>query len=108
MTHATIWKNDKTVVRVLVKGHADYASYGSDIVCSSISTAMILTANLISRLAKENQYKITIEEEDVVIDIEIIEFDKYDVLANIMENLFDSLEEIQTQYPKHLKITIKD
>ena len=33
-----------------VQGHSDYDIYGKDIVCASISTALIFTANLIEKL----------------------------------------------------------
>ena len=46
MTCATVYfNNDKTVSRIMVKGHSGYADSGFDIVCSAISTSMILTAN---------------------------------------------------------------
>ncbi|HDR7323212.1 MULTISPECIES: ribosomal-processing cysteine protease Prp [Bacillus] len=34
----------------IVEGHADYASYGEDIVCSSVSTVTIGTVNSIEKL----------------------------------------------------------
>ena len=33
-----------------VQGHSDHDIYGKDIVCASISTALIFTANLIEKL----------------------------------------------------------
>ena len=41
--------NDKQVT-FEIKGHAEYARSGRDIVCASVSTAVILTENLIDNL----------------------------------------------------------
>ena len=38
-----------------IKGHAGYANKGEDIVCAAISTACIMTANLIDKI-KEISY----------------------------------------------------
>ena len=50
MTVASVWKNE-TVKRIMVEGHSGYADLGYDIVCSSVSTAMIYSANLVSKLS---------------------------------------------------------
>ncbi|MGL4949431.1 MAG: ribosomal-processing cysteine protease Prp, partial [Anaeroplasmataceae bacterium] len=44
----TIIKNDNCTLNVI--GHANYANHGNDIVCSSVSTALILSINLIEKL----------------------------------------------------------
>lgn len=36
--------------KIEVKGHANQNPYGSDIVCASVSTALIMTYNLLERL----------------------------------------------------------
>ena len=51
MTVASVWKNE-TVKRIMVEGHSGYADLGYDIVCSSVSTAMIYSANLVSKLSE--------------------------------------------------------
>lgn len=109
MTSATVWKSNnlETVRRIMVKGHSGYADLGFDIVCSSISTAMILTANLIEKLAKAETYNIILNDKQTLIDIEIKEFDNDDVLKKIMINLLETLESISSDYPKFFKIDYK-
>lgn len=103
MTKATVWRN-KTVSRVLVEGHSGYADNGSDIVCSSISTAMYLTCNIISKLT--NKYEINIDENKVFINIKILSDDLY--LSKIMESLLETLEDISSQFPKFFTIVMND
>ena len=107
MTCATVYFNsDKTVSRVMVKGHSGYADSGFDIVCSAISTSMILTANLITKLSCKENYIINIDEKTNIIDIMIKEFDTERVLEKVMDNLFESLRSISSDYPKYFKIIL--
>jgi len=103
MTVASVWK-EKTVKRIMVEGHSGYAEYGYDIVCSSVSTAMILTANLVSKLS--DNCDIIYDEKKVIIDITINENDINirSILDKTMETLLETLESVHSQYPKYLKI----
>ena len=86
---------------VEVKGHSGYADYGHDIVCASISTACIMTANLINKLdlcynildlvCDEGYFRLQIKTTDSVIE-------------NIFSNLIETLESLEKQYPKYLKL----
>lgn len=83
-----------------VQGHADYDIFGKDIVCASISTALIFTANLIEKLnLGYNIMDLVCEEGYFRLQIKTS-----DRTANaVFENLEDTLEEISKQYPKNLK-----
>ena len=84
-----------------VKGHAGYAKHGHDIVCASISTACIVTANLIEKL--ELGYNII----DLVCDEGYfrLQVKTSDATSKaIFENLEYTLEDISKQYPKYLKM----
>lgn len=83
-----------------VKGHTGYADNGYDIVCAAISTSCILSANLIERF--HLGYSII----DLVCDdgyfrLEVNTGDS--IAVTIFENLVDSLNELQKQYPKYIK-----
>lgn len=103
MTIATIWKKD-FVTRILVEGHSNYKSFGKDIVCSSISTATIFTANLVTKLTK--CCHIDYNEKEVSIDIQITDGASKEVYT-VMSCLQETLEDIQTQYPNNLIIKYK-
>lgn len=82
-----------------VSGHALYAKHGTDIVCASVSTMIILSSNLIKRFnhhefvsinIKEGYFKLTVNKETKEI-------------KTILENLLYSLEELTLEYPNHIK-----
>jgi hypothetical protein len=55
MTTITIVKNSDDEYRMIEsKGHAGYADYGEDIVCSAISVLTINTVNSIDRLTEDH------------------------------------------------------
>ena len=100
MTNYNIVKNkDNTVVEV--KGHANFSDYGTDIVCASISTVCIYTANLIEKL--NLGYNVI----DLVCDEGYfrLQVKSSDFTSNaILENLKYTLDDISKQYPKYLKM----
>lgn len=99
MTTYKIKRKDKEAL-LEVQGHSNYASYGNDIVCASISTALIFTANLIEKLnLSYNIIDLVCEEGYFRLQVKTT-----DLTANaIFENLEYTLEEISKQYPKKLK-----
>lgn len=100
MTTYNVVKNENTAT-IEVKGHAGYAEYGHDIVCASISTACIVTANLIEKL--ELGYNII----DLVCDEGYfrLQVKSSDFTSNaILDNLKYTLDDISKQYPKYLKM----
>lgn len=91
-------END-AVKYVKVSGHANYADYGYDIVCASLSSICVTTINAI---ISYNENSLVYTEDDGLLEIGImLHDDVIDMLTNNMINLFYSLEE---QYPKNIKI----
>ncbi|MGM9969612.1 MAG: ribosomal-processing cysteine protease Prp [Anaeroplasma sp.] len=98
-TYKLEYKKDEVVIEV--KGHSGYADYGHDIVCASISTACIMTANLIDKLdlcynildlvCEEGYFRLQIKTTD-------------SVTKKLFDNLVDTLASLQEQYPKYLKL----
>ena len=100
MTTCRIVKENEQA-SIELKGHAGYAKHGHDIVCASITTACIITANLIEKL--DLSYNVI----DLVCDegyfrLKVNTVDK--TLNGIFENLEFTMEDISKQYPKYLKI----
>lgn len=98
-TYQVIRKEREATIEI--KGHAEYNTYGMDIVCASISTACIFTANLINRL------KLSYNVMDLVCDegyfrLQIQTSDS--VLKGIFDNLEEMMKEVAKQYPKNLKL----
>ncbi|MBQ8234598.1 MAG: ribosomal-processing cysteine protease Prp [Bacilli bacterium] len=84
--------------QIIIKGHANYAEYGNDIVCASVSSIAITTINAILRFDSNN---ISYIEKEGYLEINIINHTKeVDILLTNMIELFKELEK---QY-KNIKI----
>ena len=46
MIVCSVDKNDK-LYSIIIKGHSGYDTVGKDIICSSVSSSLILTVNLL-------------------------------------------------------------
>ena len=102
MTTVNVWLVDKTTKRISVSGHSGYDVQGKDIVCSAVSTAMMLAVNVINDVCPE--YIFNTDEKEVTMDLEII--NQNSVTEIVMKNLYLTLDEISRQYPKYLKVRI--
>ncbi len=100
MTTVEIWLVDKTTKRIRISGHSGYDVYSKDIVCSAISTSVMLAVNIINDVCSE--YIFNTDEENAIIDLEISKFNEFCDI--VMRNLYLTLDEISKQYPKYLVI----
>ena len=91
-----VYKNND---KVIIKGHANYADYGKDIVCASVSSIVITTVNGILEIDRE---AITYVEEKDILTIEIIK--KEEVIIKLINNMMNLLTELSDNYPKNIKI----
>ena len=91
---------DKNYINFIkIKGHAEYAEEGFDIVCASVSSIAITTVNAIVRL---DDKAIVYSEEDGLLEIGIL---KYNEVINILiENMVSMFEELEKQYKNYIKI----
>lgn len=96
-----IIKKEKEEAVLEVKGHAGYANHGEDIVCASISTACIMSANLIHKLnLGYNILDLNMKDGYFRIKVKIVD----ETVSGIIDNLVETLNELSIQYPKHLKL----
>lgn len=94
-----VYKTNEALVEV--SGHANYAEHGSDIVCAAISTACIFTANLIDKLdMRYNILDLVCEEGYFRLQIKT----DNNVILSVFENLAETLDSLQQQYPKYIKL----
>ena len=105
-----IVKYDKSLCSFIeLSGHANYADYGHDIVCSGITAATYTSINLIDKLAKDC-FKLTVKEEAgylrIDLDYQSLEQNVVEMIQLIVKNLIDMYEEMKRNYPKNLKIEI--
>ncbi len=92
----TIEKTDNSIV---IKGHALYADFGKDIVCSSISSIVITTINGIIALKKD---AISHEYKNDTLKIFLKKRDN--VTLKLIDNMMELLTKLSKDYPKNIKI----
>jgi uncharacterized protein len=93
-----------------INGHANYAKYGKDIVCAGISTAVIMTINLIDKITQN--YHFTKDEDKGIITFEWTNFNKETIVNQKylqigLDNLYETLKQIANEYPNNISITIE-
>ena len=93
-------KDKKHIDEVHVVGHADYAEYGKDIVCSSVSSIVTTTVNGIYEI--DNEY-LTLElEKEGDLKIIILKEDK--ICDKLIKNMLTLLSELEESYPENIKV----
>ena len=91
--------NNNFVKELKVSGHANYDEHGKDIVCASVSSMVILSANL---ALKYNDKSLEVKQSEGLVDIKVLIEDE--IINLIFSNLKDELEELSKDYKKHVKI----
>ncbi len=100
MINVVVKSNKDKIESIFVSGHANYSEFGSDIVCAAVSTAMYMSANLLSKLNLEFKFK----EDSKKTTMEIIALSDNEVLSTVLENLVATLESIESDYKDYIKI----
>lgn len=85
--------------QITVSGHANYKTYGKDIVCAAVSTAIIVTANAIKHLKLDQTVDLTIEEGY----FKLVLKENQETIIGLLKNLEYTLNDIEQQYPKYMK-----
>lgn len=92
------YKNDK-ISKVTIKGHANYETFGKDIVCAAVSSIATTSINAILTLDSDAcKYEVN----DGKLDISINE--NSDMALKLINNMLNMLKELQDQYPKNIEI----
>ena len=102
MTTAIFNYQNNQINSFKIIGHADYADYGYDIVCSGITTAVFTSLGLIKKYLTDGDYDY--QELDGTICLTLNKTNQ--IVNDIIENLIEVLKNIERQYPKNLKIKI--
>ncbi|MCR5705618.1 MAG: ribosomal-processing cysteine protease Prp [Acholeplasmatales bacterium] len=93
-------KNTLDLYSIEISGHAGFADKGLDIVCSAISTAIYMTRNQIEVLEPSyNLSSIKLEEGYAYFEVP----KKYKNAVKILEVLEFTLNNLESQFPKHIK-----
>ena len=84
---------------VRVSGHANYAEYGKDIVCASVSSIITTVVNCIMNLDKTS---ITYQDDGKTIIITKI--NNNEVVNTIFATMIDILKDLENQYKENIKV----
>ena len=98
MIKVEVVKENNLYKKVSVIGHAMYADYGKDIVCSAVSSIVTTTINGCIALDKDS---LSYEVNDKGVVISNIVGDNTNTLINNMVSLLKELEE---KYPTNIKV----
>ncbi|CCV64070.1 Predicted ribosomal protein [Alteracholeplasma palmae J233] len=99
MIKYSIKKHNDQIQEIKVTGHADYSESGSDIVCASVSTAIILTVNGIEFLGSIKNIEVDLKEG--YFNLIVKENDK--IVEGLLKNLEYTFEQLKTDYKKYIK-----
>ena len=89
-------KKDNQINGISIKGHANYADYGQDIVCAAVSSIVITSINAIINIDKN-----AIEYNDTMF---IKNIKKDDITNKLLTNMLNMLNELKKDYPKNIQI----
>ena len=93
-------KKEKGLIKQInFVGHANYASYGQDIVCAAVSATYYCSVNACYSLLDSS---IEVREEDNVQVLSVVTDDL--VIQKILNNMIFCLESLRQQYPKNIRI----
>ncbi len=84
--------------RIKISGHANFNSYGNDIVCASVSSIVYTTVNGLLNLDKESIK--FIDNKEMIIDI----LKDNEVIRVFINNMLDLLKDLAEQYPKNISV----
>ncbi|XMB66372.1 ribosomal-processing cysteine protease Prp [Mycoplasmatota bacterium zrk1] len=91
---------DGDIKTIELSGHSGYDERDKDIVCAAASSISITSFKAIEKFINKSDYKII--EKDGYLKVTINSNSKEILL--LIENLLETLQELESQYPKYIKI----
>ena len=107
MIYAAVRKKNGNIVSVYLKGHADSADEGFDMVCSAVSAVSITIANGITDVLKLKP-EIKIEDGFLSIDVEVLSDDEILKSQVLMETMLLGIESIEKSFGNYIKVTVEE
>ncbi len=106
MIDITVEKSGKSYTRLTLDGHADFASYGNDIVCAAVSMLVINTINSIERFT-DDAMQLDTDEENGFIDCAFPQGLSHDG-SLLMDSAVMGLNALADQYPDNISMNLKE
>ena len=95
-------RKNETLYEINISGHSGYDTIGKDIVCSSVSSSLIVTVSLLEKLGSKFEFKS--DENIPMMNVKIKNYTEID--EKVLDNLIDCLKSVSSQYKKYLKINL--
>ncbi|WP_323847649.1 MAG: ribosomal-processing cysteine protease Prp [Phytoplasma sp.] len=92
-------KDDGKIEKVNITGHSLYDIKNKDIVCASVSTAIIMTLNAIEICQLKSNISYDLKEGFFI--LKLLKFD--DILNKLLSNLEYTLKDLNKNYHKYLQ-----
>ncbi len=99
MIKVKVTKENTNYKKITVFGHAEYADYGKDIVCSAASSIVTTTINGILSLNKDS---LSYEVNDKGLEITNISNEKN--TQTLIKNMINLLKELEKEYPTNVEV----
>ena len=108
MIKVTIYQNHSNVYcGFRMEGHAGFAAYGSDIVCSAVSVLVINTMHSVEQFT-DDQFDGAVHKEQDVVSFDILSEPVSEAAGLLMNSLVLGLKALQDEYgKKYINIKIK-
>ena len=104
MIDVTFFLQDDNFIGYELKGHSDYAEFGSDIVCAAVSSAAYMTANTIIEILHINA---NVTENDGFMSLSLSK-DEAEKSAVVLDGLRLHLTALSEQYTKYIKVKFSE
>jgi uncharacterized protein len=107
MINVTIHRKSKSILSFVVSGHAFFADRGKDIVCAGASAVVVGAINSVHAITGVTP---EIHQEDGFLSCKIpdsLDAEKAQKVQLLLEGMVISLQTIEQQYGKNIKITFK-
>lgn len=102
MIHATFRRESNLVTSFTIKGHANYAKYGQDIVCAAVSSISLATVN---SLAKYTYLEVSELSGYLSVELSIPdEVDKFKAVEVLLDLLYTHLINLASIYPENIVV----
>ena len=98
MIKVKLTKDNNYYKRIIITGHANYADYGKDIVCASVSSTVITSINSCLSIDKDS----IIYNDEKGVDIKVQKNDE--VTNKIIAVMITNLYKLEKAYPKNIQI----
>lgn len=104
MIRAYLYKKENYYCGFCIKGHAGYADYGNDIVCSAVSTLTSFSAELILQCDSSS----TFVSDDKTAEATLRSTSQEEMVQLVYKQLYKDLTDISQAYSGTLSIILKE